>query len=72
VLQKSFWTGAQKFYAARGRDKDEHGNVVADYTLWTSASDLKAKRFYFRSSTASIKSPWHWCCRDLALSTSAG
>ena len=29
--------------------KDEHGNVVADYTIWTSASDLKAKRFYFRS-----------------------
>jgi choloylglycine hydrolase len=35
--------------AARGRDKDEHGNIVADYTLWTSAIDLKAKRFYFRS-----------------------
>ncbi len=35
--------------AARGRDKDEYGNIVADYTLWTSASDLKAKRFYFRS-----------------------
>jgi choloylglycine hydrolase len=35
--------------ASRGRDKDEHGNVVADYTIWTSASDLKAKRFYFRS-----------------------
>jgi choloylglycine hydrolase len=34
---------------SRGRDKDEHGNVVAEYTLWTSASDLKAKRFYFRS-----------------------
>jgi choloylglycine hydrolase len=35
--------------ASRGRDTDEHGNIVADYTLWTSASDLKAKRFYFRS-----------------------
>jgi choloylglycine hydrolase len=35
--------------ASRGHDKDEHGNVVADYTIWTSASDLKAKRFYFRS-----------------------
>jgi choloylglycine hydrolase len=35
--------------AARGRNKDEYGNIVADYTLWTSASDLKAKRFYFRS-----------------------
>jgi choloylglycine hydrolase len=23
--------------------------VVADYTLWTSASDLKAKRYYFRT-----------------------
>jgi choloylglycine hydrolase len=35
--------------SSRAPDKDEHGNVVADYTLWTSAIDLKAKRFYFRS-----------------------
>ncbi|MFM7325795.1 MAG: linear amide C-N hydrolase [Nodosilinea sp.] len=35
--------------AAREAEKDEHGNVVADYTLWTSANDLKAKRFYFRT-----------------------
>ena len=30
-------------------EKDEHGNVLAEYTIWTSASDLKAKRFYFRT-----------------------
>ena len=35
--------------AAREAEKDEHGNILADYTLWTSASDLKAKRFYFRT-----------------------
>ncbi len=35
--------------AAREHDKDEHGNVVADYTLWTAASDLKARRYYFRT-----------------------
>ena len=35
--------------AAREHEKDEHGNVFADYTIWTSASDLKAKRFYFRT-----------------------
>jgi choloylglycine hydrolase len=35
--------------SSRGIDKDEHGNVVADYTIWTSAIDLKAKRFYFRT-----------------------
>ena len=35
--------------AARDREKDEHGNIHADYTLWTSANDLKAKRFYFRT-----------------------
>jgi choloylglycine hydrolase len=35
--------------SARERDKDEHGNVVADYTLWTSASDLKAKQYFFRT-----------------------
>lgn len=35
--------------AARDREKDEHGNIVADYTLWTSANDLKAKQFYFRT-----------------------
>ncbi len=35
--------------AARDHEKDEHGNILADYTLWTSASDLKAKQFYFRT-----------------------
>jgi choloylglycine hydrolase len=35
--------------AAREQEKDEHGNVHADYTLWTAASDLKAKRYYFRT-----------------------
>ena len=35
--------------AAREHEKDEHGNILADYTVWTSASDLKAKRFYFRT-----------------------
>jgi choloylglycine hydrolase len=35
--------------AAREKEKDEHGNVKADYTQWTSANDLKAKRFYFRT-----------------------
>ena len=28
--------------AAREHEKDEHGNVIADYTIWTSANDLKA------------------------------
>ena len=35
--------------AARDHEKDEHGNILADYTLWTSASDLKAKQFFFRT-----------------------
>ncbi|HEV7732616.1 MAG TPA: choloylglycine hydrolase family protein [Candidatus Binatia bacterium] len=35
--------------SARDHEKDAHGNIQADYTLWTSASDLKAKRFYFRT-----------------------
>lgn len=35
--------------AAREHEKDEHGNFLADYTIWTSVSDLKAKRFYFRT-----------------------
>jgi choloylglycine hydrolase len=35
--------------AAREREKDAHGNILADYTLWTSANDLGAKRFYFRT-----------------------
>ncbi len=35
--------------AAREHEKDEHGNVLADYTIWTAASDLKAKRYYFRT-----------------------
>jgi choloylglycine hydrolase len=32
--------------AARGT---EHGKEVADYTLWTSAADLKNLRYYFRT-----------------------
>ena len=32
--------------AARGI---EHGKEVADYTLWTSAADLKNLRYYFRT-----------------------
>jgi choloylglycine hydrolase len=35
--------------AARDHKKDAHGNIEADYTLWTSANDLKRKRFYFRT-----------------------
>ena len=35
--------------AAREAEKDEHGKILADYTTWTSASDLKRKRFYFRT-----------------------
>ncbi|MGA8794044.1 MAG: choloylglycine hydrolase family protein [Candidatus Binatus sp.] len=34
---------------SREEHKDEHGNIVADYTVWTSAYDLKARRFYFRT-----------------------
>ncbi len=35
--------------AARDQEKDSHGNVIADYTLWTAVSDLKTKRYYFRT-----------------------
>ncbi|RKE73996.1 choloylglycine hydrolase [Pseudorhodoplanes sinuspersici] len=35
--------------SARDGEKDANGNVQADYTLWTSASDLKAKRYHFRT-----------------------
>jgi len=29
--------------------KDANGNIVTDHTTWTSANDLKAKKFYFRT-----------------------
>lgn len=35
--------------SARDEKKDKNGNIVADYTTWTSANDLKRKRFYFRT-----------------------
>jgi choloylglycine hydrolase len=35
--------------AAREHEKDEHGNVLADYTIWTSAIDLKATQYFFRT-----------------------
>lgn len=35
--------------SARDREKDANGNIVADYTLWTAASDLKQMRYYFRT-----------------------
>jgi choloylglycine hydrolase len=33
----------------RNERREQHGNVLADYTIWTSASYLKAKRYYFRT-----------------------
>src|SRR6266571_3306875 len=39
--------------AAREHEKDEHGNILADYTIWTSAIDLKTKRLYFRTYESS-------------------
>ena len=35
--------------SARDGEKDAQGNIQADYTLWTSAADLKAKRYHFRT-----------------------
>jgi len=35
--------------SAREDKKDSHGNILADYTTWTSASNLAAKRYYFRT-----------------------
>jgi choloylglycine hydrolase len=35
--------------ATREEQKDDHGNIVAEYTQWTSACDLKAKRFFFHT-----------------------
>ncbi len=34
---------------AREKGNDNSGNLLSDYTTWTSASDLQAKRFYFRT-----------------------
>jgi choloylglycine hydrolase len=39
--------------AAREHEKDEKGNVLADYTIWTAASDLKALRYHFRTYESS-------------------
>jgi choloylglycine hydrolase len=30
-------------------EKDAHGNVIAEYTLWTGASDMKTKTYYVRT-----------------------
>jgi len=35
--------------AARDAQKDAHGNVQADYTIWTSAIDLKTQTYFFRT-----------------------
>ena len=35
--------------STRDGTKDAKGNVQADYTLWTAASDLKALRYHFRT-----------------------
>jgi choloylglycine hydrolase len=35
--------------SARDNEKDANGNIQADYTLWTAASDLKTKRYYFHT-----------------------
>lgn len=33
----------------RDHEKDEYGNITADDTIWTSANDLKARRFFIRT-----------------------
>ncbi len=35
--------------SSRDGEKDANGNVMADYTIWTGASDLKSKRYFFRT-----------------------
>ena len=35
--------------AARELEKDAHGNVLADYQIWTAAAGLKAKQYFFRT-----------------------
>ena len=35
--------------SARDGEKDANGYIQADYTLWTAASDLKTRRYYFRT-----------------------
>lgn len=35
--------------AAREHETDKDGNIVADYTVWTSASDLKTRQYFFRT-----------------------
>jgi choloylglycine hydrolase len=35
--------------AREAHETDEHGNPVSDFTLWTTANDLTAKKFYFRT-----------------------
>jgi len=35
--------------SARDGEKDANGNIQADYTIWTGASDLKARRYLFRT-----------------------
>jgi len=43
--------------AAREAEKDEHGNILADYTVWTSAIDLTTREYFFRTYTdSSIRS----------------
>ena len=44
--------------SAREAEKDDHGNILANYTLWTAASDLKAKRFFFGAYDEQPASAW--------------
>ena len=41
--------------AVREDQKDEHGNIMADHTLWTSAIDLKARRFNWLPGPVSLR-----------------
>jgi choloylglycine hydrolase len=35
--------------SVREGQKDANGNIIADYTLWTSVNDLKSKTYYIRT-----------------------
>ena len=42
--------GNQQFDIPKGSAREvEHGRTVSDYTIWTSAADLKNRRYHFRT-----------------------
>ena len=55
ILQAFHIRNPLDFPQGATRDQDAKGNIVADDTEWTSAVDVKSRRYFFRTYDSQIR-----------------